>query len=124
MARKKTVEKEVVEKEVVQEQKPAEKPATTGDRVQDIEFAISKQQRVSAEDVAFLLGQLKERTAHLKQYETTLVSLKGKLADQAKAVGAAKEILTLWLAMRGSCGLDVFQATQGLANRTVTLLNQ
>ena len=89
----------------------------------EIEQLVAKQQKLTQDECAFLLELLKHRTAQAKQYEAALIGVRERSNEQAKGIAAAREVLTLWLAMRGSCDLEVFQATQALANRTVSLLN-
>lgn len=93
---------------------------------QKLEFIselLDKGQVVPEEDIAWLIRQLRETKEKLEQTIKTADTAKQLCVDQGKSLRAAKEVLTLWLALRGSSDLDLFQATQSLANKTVAVVN-
>lgn len=80
--------------------------------------------QVPKEDIDWMLGELKRaQEAEMSQAQTkkTLVTQIEQLEKTNKVM---REVLTHWLAFRGSMGsVEVFQATTSIASATVTVLN-
>lgn len=125
-ARKKKNEK--VETVIEAEQQPLEQREPS---LPAIERDLKAGEPIPVGDAQFLLEKLnasvlaeQKAASEIEAGKKRYGELHAKAVENAKQLAAAREILTLWLALRGSSTLEIFQASQGLADRTVGLLNQ
>ncbi len=78
---------------------------------------------LSFQDATYLLGLLDRLDAAHMALKDNVEKVRAHAIDSNKQLIQAKDVLTMWLAMRGSADLEVFQATASLAQRSVQILN-
>ena len=86
--------------------------------------SIKKQKKLSAEDGRWLIEIYTTQEARLELALGQADGVRKTIDDRDKKIFQLRETLLLWLAMRGAASVEMFKATQGIANRTVAILNE
>lgn len=88
-----------------------------------IQTWIDEHGEVPLEDVRWLASQVRELDAQTTKQEEELAQERSARGRLLEIVRKAQNVLTLWLAFRGSADETIFKATAPLANQTTAVLN-
>lgn len=122
------VEKAEQKADKAEQQKSVEKVADKAEpdaqtRISAIRQVLNSGSGLSAQDAQYLLNLLDRLDAAHMALKENVEKVRAHAIESNKQLVQAKDVLTMWLAMRGSADLEVFQATAALAQRSVQILN-
>ena len=80
--------------------------------------------KVPAEDISWLISELKIADKQVTQLLIKAQEMQKGIERLVSADSKFRQVLTLWLAVRGSNSDEFFQATKQLAGQSVKCLNE